>query len=298
MPRISVNDFEKLFLLVLFGPVAWIVPERYWFSVCRLVAKVTGRLFPKRRQRSTQPTPDYLLQLAAKTQDEMELDIVAGWHRDMVEILRCYRLDGWKPRIDLRGMEHVTAALAAGHGAILWVADFESASLIAKMALSNAGLQVSHLSRPQHGFSHSRFGIQFLNPIKTRIEDRFLKERITMRPGGMTGSLRTLRRRLDENALVSITVLHFNGPTATTDFMDGQIELPTGPATLAKAAGAPLLPVFTQRRGASHFKVTIEPPLTVMDGRDTSETFHQYAQHLTRYVQENPISWRGWQYQG
>lgn len=287
-------------MLTLFTPVAWLVPERFWFPICLLVAKGTGRLMPSRRRRSSvRRMPAYLQALMTQTEEQTMEKVVAGWHRDMVQILRCNRPDGWKPEIDLRGVEHLEAALKDGHGAILWVADFESASLIEKMALGEAGYQVSHLSRPQHGYSASAFGIRFLNPIRTRVENRYIKERITMRAGGTSGSLRTLRKRLEENGIISITVLHFNfkGQAARTDFFDGQIDLPTGPMTLARATKAHLLPVFTLRKSASSFEVTIEPPLAVSSERDNSKAFSQYAHLLSVYVRQDPVAWRGWQYE-
>ncbi len=43
------------------------------------------------------------------------------------------------------------------------------------MAFHRAGLAVSHLSRASHGFSGSRLGVRVLNPIHTKVEDRYLR---------------------------------------------------------------------------------------------------------------------------
>lgn len=66
---------------------------------------------------------------------------------------------GWRPRFQITGREHLDDALAEGRGAVIWVAHFAFASLFTKMALSDAGYKVSHISRPEHGVSKSRFGI-------------------------------------------------------------------------------------------------------------------------------------------
>ena len=108
-----------------------------------------------------------------------------------------WRPGGWSPQITVTGTEHLHVALAAGRGAVLWVAPFVFAPLVAKRGLHQAGFSVHHLSRPSHGFSSTRLGMAVLNPIRTRIEDRYLAERITIpRSGETTAAIRTLARRL------------------------------------------------------------------------------------------------------
>ena len=83
----------------------------------------------------------------------------------------------------LQGREHLDEALGRGKGCVLWVAHFVFAPNIAKLALHDAGYKVSHLSRLDHGFSSTRFGIKWLNPVRSRFEDRLLAE-----PAGIDGN--------------------------------------------------------------------------------------------------------------
>jgi hypothetical protein len=95
----------------------------------------------------------------------------------MMDIVRGLTL-GCDYAIRLRGLEHLAPALACGRGAILWTADFPAAGEATKIALSRAGWPLAHLSRIEHGFSKSRYGIRVLNPLRVRFEKRYLAERI------------------------------------------------------------------------------------------------------------------------
>jgi lauroyl/myristoyl acyltransferase len=125
---------------------------------------------------------------------------------------------------------------------------------------------VSHLSRDTHGFSATRFGRRWLNPIKTGIEHRYLAERLVMTDRDGINPMRELALRLEQNRLVSITVAPTGKKTRLVRFLDGQIRLATGALALAWQTGAPVLPVFTVRAPDGAFVTRIEPPL-VLDRR-------------------------------
>src|SRR5258708_1212711 len=86
--------------------------------------------------------------------------------------------------------------MRAGRGAVLWVAHFSFNSLAAKKALHQAGFAVAHLSRPEHGFSTSRFGIAALNPIRVRTDRRFLADPIIADRPQPAKPMRRAHRRL------------------------------------------------------------------------------------------------------
>ena len=111
--------------------------------------------------------------------------------------LRSYWERDWSPRIRLDGGEYLAAAHEAGRGAVLWVVPTVFSWLFAKRALAEAGFAVHHLSREGHGFgTKSRLGETILNPIRTRIEDRYLAERIKIPEGA--GPQAALKRLEDE----------------------------------------------------------------------------------------------------
>jgi lauroyl/myristoyl acyltransferase len=216
----------------------------------------------------------------------------------ILQLLRSYRPGGWNPPIRLHGTEHVEAALARGRGAILWVGMTVYADLVAKMAFHRAGFEVSHLSRASHGFSDSRFGARCLNPIQTRVEDRFLRQRVSLSSLGSRAALARLEERLAENGVVSVTVHRTARRPVAAPFLDGELVLAPGAAVLAQRSSAALLPVFAWRDEAEGLTIIIEAPLEVAtdgDGRVLVEAVvRDYAARLAPHVLSYPGQWTGW----
>jgi KDO2-lipid IV(A) lauroyltransferase len=72
-------------------------------------------------------------------------------------------------------------------------------------------------------------------------------------------------------------------------FLGGHLLLPSGPAKLALASGAPIVPVFSLRTSAGKIKLFIEDPINV-DG-DIEEAMNKIAAVLAKYVQAYPEQW-------
>ena len=81
-------------------------------------------------------------------------------------------------QVSCRGLAHIAAAQSQGCGAILWIADLVSAGDVVKVALAREGFRMVHLSRPEHGFTTSKFGMRFLNPFRISFERAYLAERV------------------------------------------------------------------------------------------------------------------------
>ncbi|HJS31987.1 MAG TPA: hypothetical protein VJ924_08335 [Alphaproteobacteria bacterium] len=76
-------------------------------------------------------------------------------------------------RATMRAYSSVLTLVSRGSGgAILWVGNFYDSSLATKMVFRRRGVDVTHLSRPRHGFSRTEFRIRRLNRIRTKVEDR------------------------------------------------------------------------------------------------------------------------------
>jgi hypothetical protein len=174
------EDLGFLLRLPVFATVSLLVPEKSWRRVCLVLERL------KR--------PSLLAGDIGVRQDLAAFGAVGGedWRRigamrseHNIQIVR-ERLVGWKPEIELYGLEHLEAARNKGHGAVLWIAHFAFNALAAKMVFSKAGFEVFQVSRPEHGFSKSRFGIRFINPSEP------LRSSNT-RPGGSSSTARTPR---------------------------------------------------------------------------------------------------------
>jgi lauroyl/myristoyl acyltransferase len=155
---------------------------------------------------------------------------------------------------------------------------------------------VSHLTRPQHGFSGSPYGVRFLNPIWTKVEDRFIFERITIDKESSNAALELLRTRIAANRVVSITVGSWARRVLDLPFFKGTIRLATAPAHLSCAFGAPLLPVFTVRseRGEYHVSISAAVDKQTSEPGDYAPMIRSYIKTLVEYVFRYPDQWNGW----
>jgi lauroyl/myristoyl acyltransferase len=273
--------------------VAWL-PEPLWRPLIAAAVRLASYRLPARRLAKTPQCPAAALPPGSRcsavarrrtwrTQDWLE----------RLPALRDYRPGGWRPGIRLEGREHVEAALAAGNGAVLWVTSFQYSTMVAKVAFKRAGLLATQLSRPQHGFSGTTFGIRHLNPIRTRREDRYLAGRVVIDKGSEIAAMRKLRRLLVENRLVIITVAREASQRTSVPFFQGTIEIPTAPIGLAASTGAALLPVFCVRHPRGRFVVHIEAPLPARQ-REPEPAARAYAGLLEEYCRLWPGQWTGW----
>ncbi|MHA1536585.1 MAG: LpxL/LpxP family acyltransferase [Alphaproteobacteria bacterium] len=297
---IKLADIGTLLGFVAITPLAWLVPRRHWHRIgCMLSPLIAGiegmagadavieRVARVYRSREHAMTPR---QIVARYR--------SGHFEEFLNVLRCYR--PWRPTPDctLTGGEHLTAALEEGRGAILWIDNVHPYSLVSKVALFQAGFKTIHLSHPSHGFSRSRFGMAVINPVKIRAEDAWLAERVFMGLDGALVALRTLRKRLRDNAVVSITA----GPGAQQPvrlkFLEGEVALATGAPDLAFMAKAPLLPLHTVQRTDGSFEVSIEKPIEAERGSDrrafSEAAALEYLGRLEPVVLSHPHQWRGW----
>jgi hypothetical protein len=81
---------------------------------------------------------------------------------------------------------------------------------------------VWHLSRPEHGFSKSRFVVRFLNPIRVRAELNHLGGRILIDRSAPNNAKKSSERLLGENKIISITAGAWEGRrVAATQFLKG-----------------------------------------------------------------------------
>jgi lauroyl/myristoyl acyltransferase len=274
---------------------SWVVPEPAWLPLARAIGRIQVRAGSGGRASAT--PFDETLAGPGRPAASFAVERIASGHASRLWGLREYVRRRRDFPIKVVGMAVVEEAVANGAGAILWVGRFTWASIITKMGLAGAGLAVTHLSRPTHGFATSPFAIRRLNPIWTRIEERFLHERIVMEAGAETAALRTLRERLEANRVVSISVGHEGARVVTVPFLGGTLQLATGPASLAAASGAPLLPVFTVAEGDLGFRVEIERPLEVPadEAREDREqrVAEGYAARLEPWVRRFPGQWLG-----
>lgn len=292
---VILRDAWKATQVAVAAVVSWIVPESLWLSLTRAAGRMEALLsVPRSRAWPIDHQLEAVLGCSARA---LALERASSCHASRLYSLREYLPGRRGVPVRLDGIEHLAGALAAGTGAVLWISRFAWSSLISKIGLQQAGFSVSHLSRQGHPFGDSAFRERWLNPVWTRIETRFLRERIVMEPGAETSALRILRRRLEGGGAISITVGHEAVRTVDASVLGVPLRLSTGPMHLAAASGAPLIPVFAIRNGDGAFVVTLDAPLLVDARADREKREHdiaaEYARRLEPWVRRYPGQWLG-----
>ncbi len=272
------------------------LPERAWFGFAMRFEQAKVRL----GLRNPEVTAERIRRTLGVTDRGEARKIVsrmmATSTEHVIHILKA-NAGGWNPEIQIEGRAHLDAALAQGRGAILWQSS--AFGLVTKMGLQAAGYQLIHTGLPAHGFSHSPFGIRFLNPSLLRTEDRYLRQRIFIDPANPGAALLRVRRELAQNRVVSFTMGAWAGRTVIrTRFLNGWLPLAVGAPGLAHRTGAALLPVFTMRMPGSHaIVIRIGEPLPtgVADSataiRDSISALVAQLEPLVRSAPDQWVSW-------
>jgi lauroyl/myristoyl acyltransferase len=281
-------------VLLLLAPVALLLPQRFWVAYGYGLTRLRLLRPPRYLRERIDQMPAFMLELtgwpARTIAAYTEALILVQW----LQILRMIFRKRWQPRVELVGREHIDAALAAGKGAVLWISHSASSDIASKIAFYNAGFRVSHLSRPLHGFEVTGPGSNFARRLWTNVEDRFIAERLSIDDEHSLAALRTLRQRLSENRVVTITAIAQGRRVHMTPVFGGSLPVAAGAPHLAHWAGAPLLPVFcVEDRGV--YRVMVEEPLPVPASVSREEAelaaTRAYGAALERFVEKHASMW-------
>ncbi len=287
----TANDLIQTVRLVVVGVLSWIIPAALWPRLSVALAALDRRIRPQEIERQTELFAA-LLGDTPPPEDIVRASIAANYE-DRLQLFRDYRPGGWRPETQIAGEQHLRNALARRKGVILWTSYFVYSGQMTKMSLARHRYKVSHLSRPTHGFSNSRFGMSVLNRIQTRIEDRYLLDRIQIQGTDTLPALMAMRRRLHKNGIVSITLGTQASQLIERPFLKGKIRIPTGPVELARLTDSVLLPVYTVRDGYWRYTTHIGAPLASA-AESPADVASAFAAWLEPVVRARPAHWRGW----
>lgn len=181
------------------------------------------------------------------------------------------------------GLEHLQAALAGGKGAIAVTAHISNWDMLAAAAAAY-GYPVNAVT----------------NDLPSgRLNDLVVKSRarIGMRMiPAQSGSLRNIMRALARNELVALVCDLYRGEHGVTmPFFGRPAQLPAGPAAIALKTGAPIVPVWVERRPDNHYVAHVEAPLEVSRTGNPSEDVQITTGHIVeffeRIVRQAPDQW-------
>ncbi len=234
--------------------------------------------------------------------------VVRGWYRltscSPVDVKRLRR--GARPLqrlVEIRGREHLEAALTAGKGAILCSAHFGSyASGLS--VLHASGFPVTHIGRWDHNYNYD-YRVNYNVRVGVSSAERWFWERVYARPvmryrqrpniepwPGRPQVAMQAAAALRANEVVSISL---DAPPLDNEraravdvpFLGHRALLQPGVVTLAKLTGAPLLIGFLHRQADYHHQVwEISAPMP-LEG-ETATAFGRCVAQASTAIRAKP----------
>jgi len=201
--------------------------------------------------------------------------------------------------VDIRGLEHLQSALAAGNGVIVCSAHFGSFDSAFSM-LGASGLPVTTVGRWQHNYTAhlSRVERRFWDLVYAKPLRRHRK-RPNIEP--WTGRFDVAARAATVLRANEVLTIAIDAPPLDCDearavavpFLGRQARLLPGIVTLARLTGAPVLTAFLYRSADyRHQVLEISAPVPV--GGDTSAAFARCAAEVSVAITKKPAHWRYW----
>jgi lauroyl/myristoyl acyltransferase len=228
--------------------------------------------------------------------------------RDWFRFASCEAIDVMRMRrrarplrrlVEIRGLEHLNAALTGGKGAILCSAHFGSFDCAFSL-LGASGFQVTTIGRWQHNYTAG------LSSAERRFWDKVYAQRLRQHrhrpniepwPGRVAvGAQAATVLRAGEVLTVAIDAPPLDSDLARTvevPFLGRRARLLPGAVTLAQMTGAPLLMAFMYRTpDYRHQVLEISAPVPV--GRDTATAFARCAAEVSAAIRRSPAHWVYW----
>jgi lauroyl/myristoyl acyltransferase len=294
------QDIRRLAGLLGGSLAAAFVPQRWDPAAVRLAQSVHRACFPKELDQVGEKMARVLPARSCSDCGRLAEEYATMRLEDMWGRARGVWRHGWRPAIEIEGLERVHTALERGRGAILWSMRFSSTTAI-KQAFFRAGLPLRHLSRKQHGSpSMTRLGVRVVGPLYCRAENPYLAERVQIPLDGSLGYLNRLRKRLRENTCVSIFGEHEGRQSAEVEVLGARWRFALGAPSLAWLEDAELFTVYALRTAPFRYRVVIDEPIAV--DRSTprkafaAQALAQFAERLERLILLHPGQWQGWMY--
>ena len=288
--------------MVLAAAIVRVVPARRWRSAARGLASLAMRARPGRTRRGESRLARFLGDRSpgGRSHEEVFGELMTTYLEEAVLFAGLGRNRHWSPRLEVHGVERVEAALAAGHGVLLWTAPEIFATTLVRLCARDRGWVLSHLRSWSHGVSGSRVGMHLLNPRRRAVED-LLSRHIPLARGKRTAAVREVSRRLRVGEVVQFHAVQLADRPATVPLFSSRMLLARGAPRVAIANGAALFCVTATREPTDEapYHLRFEPllpggPRERAVGRDDpriEECSDRFLECLEEALTESPWLW-------
>lgn len=239
-------------------------------------------------------------QLSPEEAERLARDFFRFYFCDVIDVMRLRgRGQSLARLVEIRGREHLEAALAEGKGAILCTAHFGS-YISAFSVLHASGFPLTTIGRwwwdytPGVSYAVRRF---WDFAYGRRVMRHRQRPNIEPWPGRVQVAVQAAAV-LGANEVVTICSdvppLHADRDRAIEmPFLGRQARLLPGVVTLAQLTGAPILMSFAHRSADYHHQVLeISPPVPMDD--DTATAFGRCLVSIDAAIRANPVQWFYW----
>jgi KDO2-lipid IV(A) lauroyltransferase len=298
----------------------------YWVAVAPTLARLPAALgyriacrrgdllFRCQAGKRTELAHNVRLVLGNELSPAAAQQVVRDWFRltscSTVDVKRLRR--GAQPLrqlVEIRGREHLEAALAAGKGALLCSAHFGShASGLS--VLHASGFPVTHIGRWDHNYNYD-YRVNYNRRAGVSSAERWFWERVYARPvmryrqrpniepwPGRPQVAMQAAAALRANEVVSISI---DAPPLDNEraravdvpLLGRQARLLPGVVTLAKLTGAPVLMGFLYR-GADYRHQVWEISAPVPLEGETGTAFGRCIAEVSAAIRRSPAHWNFW----
>jgi lauroyl/myristoyl acyltransferase len=225
---------------------------------------------------------------------------------EAIDVMRLrYRARPLQRLVEIRGREHLEAALAGGKGAILCSAHFGSHDCAFSL-LGASGFPVTTIGRWQHNYTAG------LSSAERRFWDLVYARRLRRhrhRPNiePWAGRVAVAVRAAAVLRANEVLTIGLDAPplekdlprTVEVPFLGHQARLLPGAVTLARLTGAPLLMSFMYRTADyRHQVLEISAPVQCPAEEDVATAFARCVAEVSAAIQRSPAHWAYWASKG
>jgi lauroyl/myristoyl acyltransferase len=298
----------------------------YWAAVAPTLARLPAALayriacwrgdalFRCQGRKRTELARNVRLVLGDELTPTAPQQVIRDWFRltscSPVDVKRLRRGAGpLRQLVEIRGREHLEAALAAGKGAILCSAHFGShASGLS--VLHASGFPVTHVGRWDHNYEYD-YRIKYNVRAGVSSAERWFWETVYAKPmlryrqrpniepwpgRPQVAMLAAAALRANEVVSISIDAPPLDSERAravNVPFLGRQVQLLPGVVTLAELTGAPVLMGFLCRRVDYRHQVwEISAPMPLEGG--TTAAFERCVAEVSAAIRRSPAHWNLW----
>ena len=295
----AVADIGRLALLVAGYLATAVVPRR----MDRRVVTALALAYRTARRARLRALPEKIRRIMGDALGERDVtrlvsEVVEARMEELWGRARDLHPCGWRPQIRIEGTEHLIHGLDKKRGVVVWL--MRSCGVITpKRAFWQAGYPLTFLHSEAHGSTtQTRLGLGIVARLYAHAENQYLAERVLIPHDGSLRYLKTLTRRLEENACVALTGEHHGRRNVSANFLAFHREYATGAPSLAIRCGAPLVTAFCVREGFGRYRLVIEEPIPLDYDAARKDEIHravqEFSTRLSRFVMRHPESWQGW----